>query len=121
MPARPLDAIFVRGDALLANEFAPRVHNSGHWTIEGAKTSQFENHLRAVLGLPLGAPECVAHAGMINLIGEIPESVRSLGIGELHDYGKAPRPGRKLGHVTVIGENAAERDALVEQIRKNVT
>ena len=108
--------LFVVGDRLLANEFAPRVHNSGHWTIEGAVTSQFENHLRAVAGLPLGDTHCPAHAGMVNLIGEIREATRSVGVGNLHDYGKAPRPGRKLGHLTVVGESAKERDRQVDII-----
>ncbi len=88
---------------LLANEMAPRVHNSGHWTIEGAVTSQFENHLRAVLGLPLGSTGPAGHCAMLNLIGELPESQEVLAIPDahLHLYGKFPRPGRKLGHVTL--------------------
>jgi len=88
---------------LLANEMAPRVHNSGHWTIEGALTSQFENHLRAVLGLPLGSTEPASQCAMINLIGELPEPSEVLAVPDahLHLYGKVPRPGRKLGHVTV--------------------
>ena len=88
---------------LLANEMAPRVHNSGHWTIEGAVTSQFENHLRAVLGLPLGSAGVAAHCAMLNLIGDLPEpsEVLALPDAHLHFYGKAPRPGRKLGHVTL--------------------
>ena len=85
--------LFVCGDDLLANEFAPRVHNSGHWTIEGSATSQFENHLRAVMNQPLGSTASVGHAGMINLIGDIPDAVRSLERGVLHDYGKAPGRG----------------------------
>lgn len=113
--------LFVVGDRLLANEFAPRVHNSGHWTIEGSATSQFENHLRAILGMPLGSTASLGHAGMVNLIGEIPESLRGANLGNLHDYGKTARPGRKLGHVTVLTDNAAERDALVEKIDKSVT
>ena len=113
--------LFVVGDQLLANEFAPRVHNSGHWTIEGAVTSQFENHLRAVMNLPLGSTENVGHAGMINLIGTIPDSARQFTDGHLHDYGKTPRPGRKLGHITVVAGSAASRDALVEKIDKTVT
>ncbi len=113
--------LFVVGDRLLANEFAPRVHNSGHWTIEGSDTSQFENHLRAIAGLPLGATTGCGHAGMVNLIGEIPEAARALDIGVLHDYGKAPRPGRKLGHITVVANSAEQRDALVEKIDKSVT
>jgi 5-(carboxyamino)imidazole ribonucleotide synthase len=112
--------LFVRGDQLLANEFAPRVHNSGHWSIEGAATSQFENHLRAVAGLPLGPTTSLGHAGMVNLIGEIPESVRKLCIGYLHDYGKTPRADRKLGHVTVVAETATRRDELLEAVAETV-
>ncbi len=89
---------------LLANEMAPRVHNSGHWTIEGAVTSQFENHLRAVAGLPLGSTETQGCSAMINLIGEIPETSEVLSVADahLHLYGKEARPGRKVGHVTVM-------------------
>jgi 5-(carboxyamino)imidazole ribonucleotide synthase len=89
---------------LLANEMAPRVHNSGHWTIEGAVTSQFENHLRAVLGLPLGSTAAVGHAAMINLIGSTPppETVLRVPRAHLHLYGKSPAAGRKLGHVTIV-------------------
>jgi 5-(carboxyamino)imidazole ribonucleotide synthase len=110
--------LFVAGDRLLANEFAPRVHNSGHWTIEGAATSQFANHLRAVTNQPLGATACRGHAGMLNLIGEIPEAARQLGIPDcwLHDYGKSPRPGRKLGHITVLADSAAVRDERLDQV-----
>lgn len=113
--------LFVCGDELLANEFAPRVHNSGHWTIEGSESSQFENHLRAVTNQPLGSTTSVGHAGMINLIGEIPDAARSLESGILHDYGKAPRPGRKLGHITVTTGTAIERDSLVDIISRTVT
>ena len=110
--------LFVCGDKLLANEFAPRVHNSGHWTIEGAETSQFSNHIRAVAGLPLAATTCTGHPGMYNLIGTIPDGVRSLPSTDfcLHDYGKAPRPGRKLGHITVVGHTPAERDGQLADI-----
>ena len=88
---------------LLANEMAPRVHNSGHWSIEGAVTSQFENHLRAVLGLPLGSTGAAGHCAMLNLIGDLPEAPDVLAVPDahLHFYGKVPRPGRKLGHVTL--------------------
>ena len=88
---------------LLANEMAPRVHNSGHWSIEGAVTSQFENHLRAVLGLPLGSTGAAGHCAMLNLIGDLPEPAEVLAVPDahLHLYGKASRPGRKLGHVTL--------------------
>jgi 5-(carboxyamino)imidazole ribonucleotide synthase len=108
--------LFVRGDELLANEFAPRVHNSGHWTIEGSATSQFENHLRAVTGLPLGSTRSLGHAGMVNLIGEIPNAAHELATTHLHDYGKTPREGRKLGHITVISETNAGRDELVDRV-----
>ena len=93
---------------LLANEMAPRVHNSGHWTIEGAVTSQFENHLRAILGMPLGSTAAAGVSAMINLIGEIPNSAEVLGVSNahLHLYGKEPRAGRKLGHVTVRADHA---------------
>ena len=104
---------FVRGNRLIANEMAPRVHNSGHWTIEGAATSQFENHLRAILGLPLGSTRALGHSAMLNLIGRIPPRARLLGLEgvHLHDYGKQPRPGRKVGHLTIVEPTAARRDA----------
>jgi 5-(carboxyamino)imidazole ribonucleotide synthase len=88
---------------LLANEIAPRVHNSGHWSIEGAVTSQFENHLRAILAMPLGSTAAVGYSAMVNLIGELPDAEEILKVPNthLHLYGKSPRPGRKLGHVTV--------------------
>jgi 5-(carboxyamino)imidazole ribonucleotide synthase len=88
---------------LLANEIAPRVHNSGHWTIEGAETSQFENHLRAVLGWPLGSTAAHGVSAMVNCIGAMPdrEAVLAVPGAHLHDYGKSPRRGRKVGHVTV--------------------
>jgi 5-(carboxyamino)imidazole ribonucleotide synthase len=100
---------------LLANEMAPRVHNSGHWTIEGAVTSQFENHLRAILGMPLGSTSAIGYSAMINLIGEIPEEAAVLAVSNthLHLYGKAPRPGRKLGHVTVRADKT-------EKLRKRI-
>lgn len=104
-----LEMFDVRG-ALLANEMAPRVHNSGHATIEGAETSQFENHVRAVCGLPLGPVAPVGHSIMINLIGQIPPTADLLAVpgAHLHLYDKAPRPGRKVGHVTVRGEDPEE-------------
>jgi 5-(carboxyamino)imidazole ribonucleotide synthase len=100
---------------LVANEMAPRVHNSGHWTIEGARTSQFENHLRAVLGLPLGSVEAVGHSAMVNLIGKIPPLAQMLAIpgAHVHLYGKEPRPGRKVGHVTLWRETEADVRAAV--------
>jgi 5-(carboxyamino)imidazole ribonucleotide synthase len=103
---------FVRGGKLIANEMAPRVHNSGHWTIEGAVTSQFENHLRAILDLPLGSTRPRGFSAMLNLIGTLParESILADGEIHLHDYGKQPRPGRKLGHCTLVEDSAAARD-----------
>jgi 5-(carboxyamino)imidazole ribonucleotide synthase len=88
---------------LLANEMAPRVHNSGHWSIEGAVTSQFENHLRAVVGLPLGSTSAIGCSAMLNLIGDLPDSAELLAVRDahLHLYGKSARAGRKLGHVTL--------------------
>lgn len=101
--------LFECDDRLVANEFAPRVHNSGHWTIEGAQTSQFENHLRAVTGLPLGLTDARGHAAMVNFIGAMPDRSAVLAVrgAHLHDYGKAPRPGRKLGHATVVADSHA--------------
>jgi 5-(carboxyamino)imidazole ribonucleotide synthase len=101
---------FQAGPRLLANEMAPRVHNSGHWTIEGALTSQFENHVRAVCGLPLGSTASVGHSVMYNFIGDVPDAARVLGIPEakLHLYGKSSRPGRKVGHVTLRAASAEE-------------
>ena len=95
--------LFVVGDELLGNEMAPRVHNSGHWTIEGAETSQFEQHLRAVTGRALGPTGMLGVAAMVNLIGSEPhaEVVAAIPGAHMHTYGKAPRPGRKLGHITV--------------------
>jgi 5-(carboxyamino)imidazole ribonucleotide synthase len=103
---------FVQQGRLIANEMAPRVHNSGHWTIEGAVTSQFENHLRAILGLPLGSTRTLGYAAMVNLIGRMPPAGALLTFPglHLHDYAKAPRPGRKLGHCTFVARTRAERD-----------
>jgi 5-(carboxyamino)imidazole ribonucleotide synthase len=94
---------FVTANGLIANEIAPRVHNSGHWTIEGAETSQFENHLRAVLGWPLGDPRPRGHAAMLNLLGALPPLASVLAIegAHLHRYGKDAKPRRKLGHCTI--------------------
>lgn len=114
--------LFVSGDLLLANEFAPRVHNSGHWTIEGAITSQFENHLRAVCGLPLGETSVRGYAGMVNLIGSMPADVNAIERveGHLHDYGKEARPGRKLGHVTVISDDVKNRDRRLDDLQSSL-
>lgn len=98
--------LFVRDGQLLANEMAPRVHNSGHWTIEGAETSQFENHVRAVLGLPLGSTAMRGHACMLNWLGAMPDAAAFLAVpgGHWHDYGKQSREGRKVGHATLRAE-----------------
>ncbi len=103
---------------LVANEFAPRVHNSGHWTIEGAETSQFENHLRAILDLPLGATTPVGHAAMVNFIGGLPESEAILKIphAHLHLYDKSPRKGRKVAHATVRAESPEQLSERVKQL-----
>jgi 5-(carboxyamino)imidazole ribonucleotide synthase len=112
--------LFQVGERLLFNEIAPRVHNSGHWTIEGAVTSQFENHLRAIAGLPLGATAARGVCGMLNLIGTLPEPSAVLAVpgAHLHLYGKAPRPGRKLGHVTVVAESYRELDERLGELEK---
>jgi 5-(carboxyamino)imidazole ribonucleotide synthase len=111
--------MFVVGDRLVANEFAPRVHNSGHWTIEGARTSQFENHLRAILDMPLGDPSPVGKAAMINVIGDMPDQLARLADADchLHDYGKAPRPGRKLAHITLVQPTRAALEAALAELR----
>jgi 5-(carboxyamino)imidazole ribonucleotide synthase len=110
---------FERNGELIANEMAPRVHNSGHWTIEGAVTSQFENHLRAVTGLPLGSTEVPRPCAMVNLIGKLPGTREVLALPDchLHLYGKAPRPGRKLGHITVRATTDMELQARLERVR----
>jgi 5-(carboxyamino)imidazole ribonucleotide synthase len=110
---------FEKDGRLIANEMAPRVHNSGHWTIEGAATSQFENHLRAIVGLPLGSTDVARPCGMINLIGSVaaPADVLAVPDAHLHLYGKQPRPGRKLGHVTVRGDSELALARKMEQIR----
>jgi 5-(carboxyamino)imidazole ribonucleotide synthase len=109
---------FVRNGRLVANEMAPRVHNSGHWTIEGAVTSQFENHLRAILNLPLGSTRPTGYSAMLNLIGNMPPRATVLGWEgvHLHDYGKQPRPGRKIGHFTVVETTRARRDRRARQL-----
>lgn len=105
---------------LLANEIAPRVHNSGHWTIEGAEISQFENHLRAILGLPLGSTAAVGCSAMVNIIGRLPriEGLLDKSNVHVHFYGKDSRQGRKLGHATLVTSSRSELDqqipALVE-------
>ena len=110
--------LFLRDGVLLANELAPRVHNSGHWTIEGSDTSQFQNHLRAVAGLPLGDTRMLGHACMLNWIGEMPDPapvLREPG-GHWHDYGKSPRSGRKVGHATLRADDPAELSMSLERV-----
>lgn len=109
---------FQVGDELLANEMAPRVHNSGHWTIEGAVTSQFENHARAMLNLPLGSAHARGCSAMVNLIGELPDGNALLQIPDahLHLYDKAPRAGRKLGHVTIVASDEKTREMKLAQV-----
>jgi 5-(carboxyamino)imidazole ribonucleotide synthase len=112
---------FVVGGRLIANEMAPRVHNSGHWTLDGCITSQFENHLRAICGLPLGATRALGQTAMINFLGQLPAAPPLLAIEGLayHDYGKEPRPGRKVGHCTIVKRTLAERNqALTAALRQ---
>lgn len=111
--------LFDLGGTLLANEMAPRVHNSGHWTIEGSVCSQFENHVRAVAGLPLGST-AMAHgvATMVNCIGTLPARDAALALPgvHVHAYGKQPRENRKVGHATVVGSDRAAVDALAAKV-----
>ena len=111
--------LFENDGRLLANELAPRVHNSGHWTIEGAETSQFENHLRAILGWPLGSVTPRGCSAMVNCLGVLPprDAILRVAGAHLHDYGKASRPGRKVGHVTVTADGADERDRRLAAVR----
>jgi 5-(carboxyamino)imidazole ribonucleotide synthase len=110
---------FETADGLLANEMAPRVHNSGHWTIEGADTSQFENHIRAVTGMELGSTEIHGVCGMVNVIGQEPDvaRLREIPSVHVHMYGKRPAPRRKLGHITVTASDMDGVRSAVAQIR----
>ena len=103
---------------LVANEFAPRVHNSGHWTIEGAETSQFENHIRAIANLPLGKTHAVGKSAMVNFIGNVPSTAEIVAIPNthVHLYDKAPRKGRKVAHATVRAETTEQLDILLKQL-----
>ncbi|MEH6387837.1 5-(carboxyamino)imidazole ribonucleotide synthase [Pseudomonas profundi] len=105
---------------LKANEIAPRVHNSGHWTIEGSECSQFENHLRAIAGLPLGSTARVGESAMVNLIGEVPpvEKVTAIEDCHLHHYGKAFKPGRKVGHATLRCADKATLQARIDELEQ---
>ena len=112
--------LFVKDGKLFGNEMAPRVHNSGHWSIEGAPCSQFENHVRAVLGLPLGDTSALGHSVMLNWIGELPDANPALAEprAHWHDYGKSPRAGRKVGHATLCADTPAQlRDRLARVAR----
>jgi len=111
--------LFSVDGVLLANEMAPRVHNSGHWTIEGAETSQFENHLRAVLSLPLGVTTPRGSSVMFNIIGHIPPLERVVAVegAHLHLYGKAPTEKRKVGHVTVVAQTPAALEQGASEVR----
>ena len=113
---------FVDRGRLIANEMAPRVHNSGHWTIEGAATSQFENHVRAIAGLPLGSTRPIGHSVMRNLIGRMPAARGALSLPDLHwhNYGKSARPGRKLGHLTQVSGTRRESDRAAIRLRRLV-
>jgi 5-(carboxyamino)imidazole ribonucleotide synthase len=111
---------FQTAEGLLANEAAPRVHNTGHWTIDGARTSQFENHMRAITGLPLGDTRTTGYVGNVNFIGSVPEAAEVLAVpgAHHHDYSKAPRAGRKVGHATVIADDPVTRDESLGQLRE---
>ena len=110
--------LFQRDGVLLANELAPRVHNSGHWTIEGSETSQFQNHLRAVAGLPAGDTRMIGHACMLNWIGAMPDAGPVLAEpgGHWHDYGKTPREGRKVGHATLRADDPSALAQALERV-----
>ena len=114
--------LFAVDGKLLANEISPRVHNSGHWTIEGAETSQFENHLRAILALPLGSTTPRGRSVMVNIIGHIPprESVVCVEGAHLHLYGKAATEKRKVGHVTYVASSQESLRSATERIEKAV-
>ncbi len=117
-----LELFEVNGE-LVANEFAPRVHNSGHWTIEGSETSQFENHLRAVLGLPLGNTACIGFPALVNLIGTLPSMEKMLAIPDahIHFYGKSEKPARKVGHITIRSTTEDAREACLERVLREIS
>ena len=108
---------FQVGNQLLVNEIAPRVHNSGHWTQQGADTCQFENHLRAICDLPLGSTALVRPTAMVNIIGEdsVPNDVLAIPSATIHWYNKSKRAGRKMGHINVSGEDEQQ---LAERLQK---
>ena len=110
--------LFVTEQGLFANEIAPRVHNSGHWSIEGSVCSQFENHIRAVAGLPLGDTQIVRPTILVNIIGQHPKTadVLALSGAHLHLYNKTERTGRKLGHITLMPTNSSELQGLCREL-----
>jgi 5-(carboxyamino)imidazole ribonucleotide synthase len=112
--------LFEHRGSLVVNEVAPRVHNSGHWTIEGAETSQFENHLRAIVGLPLGSTAPVGCTALVNLVGAPPDPAAVLRLPDthLHLYGKTERPGRKVGHVTTRAADAQTLAQRLDDLRR---
>jgi 5-(carboxyamino)imidazole ribonucleotide synthase len=112
--------LFDTEDGLVANEIAPRVHNSAHWTIEGAETSQFENHLRAILGYPLGSTQAIGHSAMVNVIGRVPPLERLLAVADVHVhmYGKSASHRRKLGHVTVRADDPVTVRERLKKLRQ---
>jgi 5-(carboxyamino)imidazole ribonucleotide synthase len=112
--------LFQVGERLLGNELAPRVHNSGHWTIEGAPTSQFENHLRGICGLPLGSTTPSTYSAMVNLIGSMPDdgSWPPDHPVHVHRYGKQARSGRKLGHVTIVDDDRVTLNSVLQEVTR---
>jgi 5-(carboxyamino)imidazole ribonucleotide synthase len=112
--------LFQTAQSLYANEFAPRVHNSGHWTIEGTVCSQFENHMRAVAGLPLGEIKLTGSSIMLNCIGQMPDvrGINNIPGVVIHDYGKTPREGRKVGHITLTAKNDEAVTQLLRQVQE---
>ena len=107
-----------KNDNLYVNEIAPRVHNSGHLTINAYNVSQFENHVRGILGLPLGDPSARGHSAMVNLLGAMPELSALLEIQgvHVHDYGKSPRSLRKIGHCTLVCDDQEIRDSELQRL-----
>jgi 5-(carboxyamino)imidazole ribonucleotide synthase len=113
---------FEKDGRLLANEMAPRVHNSGHWTIEGAVTSQFENHVRAVSDAPLGSTSPLGMCAMVNLVGNLPDvkSILKIDGAHLHLYDKPPRPKRKIGHVTFVEKDLEALQRKLDRLKEIV-
>jgi 5-(carboxyamino)imidazole ribonucleotide synthase len=112
--------LFEVNGTLIANEIAPRVHNSGHATIDGSFTSQFENHIRAITGMPLGSTASRSRAVMYNLVGSLPHipALKALPNAKVHLYGKSPREGRKLGHITVLDPSPQTEETLQSLIAR---